>query len=108
MSCAILTASIDAPESPLLVNPTAYNPVLPFQPLFPTAVFGKPFFAKNSLSYTNANAKTISTFEKTKQKARSTRFLIWLFKPNPVIKFYNLVGFVFSPVANMGRCFDNQ
>lgn len=47
MSLAILTASEEAPESPLLVNPTAYTPQLPFHPLG-KGLFGIPSLLKKS------------------------------------------------------------
>lgn len=50
ISCAILIASAEAPDSPLLVKPTAYSPDFPFQ-LFGNGAFGNPFLEKNSLSY---------------------------------------------------------
>jgi hypothetical protein len=49
MSLAILTASEAVPRSPLLVNPTVYNPFSPFQ-LFGNGVLGMPSFVKKSQS----------------------------------------------------------
>lgn len=51
MSSAILLASIDAPSNPRFVNPTAYSPHSPFQPLG-NGLRGNPSFSENiSLSY---------------------------------------------------------
>ena len=59
MSSAILIASSEAPDNPLLVNPAAYNPAFPFHPLG-NGAFGNPFFEKNSLSYTHKKCPLLS------------------------------------------------
>uniref|UniRef100_A0A7C8YUE9 Uncharacterized protein n=1 Tax=Opuntia streptacantha TaxID=393608 RepID=A0A7C8YUE9_OPUST len=52
MSSATFIASDDAPERPLLVNPAAYNPALPFHP-FGNGAFGNPLLEKKSLSFSH-------------------------------------------------------
>ncbi|KAF5820194.1 hypothetical protein HanXRQr2_Chr02g0086031 [Helianthus annuus] len=49
MSCDTLMASNDAPDRPLLVNPTAYTPHFPFHPSG-NDVVGIPSFENKSLS----------------------------------------------------------
>lgn len=49
ISCAIRVASFEAPNSPFLVNPTAYRPFSPFQPLG-KGLLGNPSSAKNCRS----------------------------------------------------------
>lgn len=66
ISCAILIASAEAPDSPLLVKPTAYSPDFPFQ-LFGNGAFGNPFLEKNSLSYIKKKQNNISQLFKNRK-----------------------------------------
>lgn len=76
MSLAILTASDDVPRSPLLVNPTAYNPFSPFQP-FGNGDFGIPSFVKKSLPY--SIKIIIFNFLDTKRKLKIAKmFMHWI------------------------------
>lgn len=70
-------ASEEAPDSPLLVNPTAYSPEFPFHPLG-KCDFGNPFLEKNSFSCQkwNTNRQSASLPPSMRQCVRS-RFILF-------------------------------